>query len=261
MKLQILSDTHNSEYTLSTDVDLIVHAGDLGNGLYSLYKFVEKCKEINKPYVLVLGNHDFYGSSLKEVYNKLDKDNINYLKEGKEFLLNGYTFVGGTLFTNFRSNKVDECTVDLNKQNAFKNIYDFHTISNGFTYNKDFQIVPKYITPNDYHAEFNKQWNWIQQYKNKEKVILLTHFPSHISCLSDFWKDHPTASDLNPYFVNDLSLEGFKLAINGHIHHFVDTVEDGCRVVTNPKGYPSEHDLNGFVPNMIIDLKDIYGNS
>lgn len=256
MKIQILSDTHNHKnINISKEADLIVHAGDFGNGLYSLFQFVDKCKALNKPYVLVLGNHDFYGYSLKEVYQRLDKENINYLKEEKEFTFNGYTFVGGTLFSNFRSNVDNEFNVDDHKLNAFNNIYDFSVIQAGFTFNKDHQIVPRYITPNDYHTEFNKQYNWINQYRNKDKVIVLTHFPMHLCCLTDYWKNHPTAYICNPYFVNDLNVEGFKLIISGHVHSAIDTIVDDCRVIVNPLGYPNEHDLNGFNKNLILTLE------
>ncbi len=259
MKIQQLSDTHGSDYVISDEADLIVHCGDFGNGLYHLYEFVRKCKEKNKPYVLVLGNHDFYGLSMKEAYEQLDKDGIVYLKDGQEFLMNGYRFIGGTLFTNFRANKVTEEQLDINKDYAYKYIYDFHTIKDKFILNKDKQLESTFVTPNHYHTEFNKQYNFINQYRNQDKIIIVTHFPMSLCCLADYWRDHPTASVVNPYFVNDLSLEGFKLALCGHVHHSVDTIIEGCRVIVNPLGYPSEHNNNGYNNALLIDLNEIYG--
>lgn len=59
---------------------------------------------------------------------------------------------------------------------------------------------------------------------------------------------------LNPYFINDLDIKGFKLWIAGHTHTSVDTVVDGCRLVINPLGYPPEQGKNGFRENLIIEV-------
>ena len=40
--------------------------------------------------------------------------------------------------------------------------------------------------------------------------------------------------------------------IFGHTHHAVDTVVSGCRVVSNPKGYPGER--SGFSSEFTVDI-------
>ena len=84
MKLQILSDTHNSKYSLSDEADVIIHAGDFSNRLSGAIEFAEKCKTMDKKFIFVLGNHDYYCSNydlvvdfLKENYpqNALFDDN------------------------------------------------------------------------------------------------------------------------------------------------------------------------------------------
>ena len=62
MKLQILSDTHNSKYSISEQADVIIHAGDFSNRLSGTIEFAEKCKSLNKKFIFVLGNHDYYSS-------------------------------------------------------------------------------------------------------------------------------------------------------------------------------------------------------
>ena len=249
MKLQILSDTHCYDYTLDPTADLIVHAGDFGNnGMYFLLEFANKCNKMSIPYVIVPGHHDLYSTEMTAILNYLDSLNINYLKDGKEFKFKDKTFVGGTLFTNFRSNKLlytdNELDIYTHKDNAEKFIYDFKSIG----YNGSLIKADNYIT------EFNKQWNWIQNYKDRDDVIVLTHFPPNLCCLSDYWRDHPTDYILNPYFVNDLDVKGFKLWISGHVHHAVDTVIDDCRIIVNPLGYRGEHNKNGYIDNFIIEV-------
>ncbi|TNB07926.1 serine/threonine protein phosphatase, partial [Klebsiella pneumoniae] len=40
--------------------------------------------------------------------------------------------------------------------------------------------------------------------------------------------------------------------IFGHTHHAIDTVISGCRLVSNPKGYPRER--TGFSPAFTIEV-------
>lgn len=248
MKLQIVSDTHNHFFEIDETADVIVHAGDVGNnGIYYLLDFAKRCNDLKKQYVIALGNHDLYSSNYQGIFKSLDALNIKYLTDGKEIKIGSHTFVGGTLFSNFRSNKLlyeDPYQLDLNKDNAEKFIYDFQCIG----YNSNL------ITANNYITEFNKQWNWIQKYKDRDDVIVVTHFPPNLVCLSDYWRDHPTDHILNSFFVNDMPLTGFKTWISDHVHHAVDTVVDGCRMIVNPLGYPQEQNLNGFIPNMIIEV-------
>jgi predicted phosphodiesterase len=254
MKIQILSDTHGNAYTIEDQADLVVHAGDFGNhGLMHLYQFVNLCELHNKPYVIVIGNHDFYGHNYMQVYAELDRKGINYLKDGREFKFQNKTFVGGTLFTNFRSNKEEPWVVDNHKQMASDFIYDFSVIRMSYTLENDV-LIPTYVTPEFYVTEFNKQYNWINKYRDREDVIVITHFPMSIECLDPYWASHPEAQHLNPYFINDLDVKGFKTIISGHTHTAFDRVVDGCRLIINPLGHAKEQDKNGFRPNLIIEI-------
>lgn len=244
MKVQIISDTHTNPYELNIEADLIVHLGDISNGNWAyILQFVDKCKAINKPYVLVVGNHDAYFKSYEELYDFLDLHQVNYLKEGKEFKFQNKIFVGGTFFTNFTLNAKNDLDIDLNKDTARYNIYDFIAIRR-----KD----NKFITPEDYVTMHNIQWNWIQKYRNNPDVVVLTHFPPHPAVLSDYWKAEGGA--LNSYFINTKNLTGFSNWFFGHTHDFVDIIADGCHLICNPLGYPKEHDKNGFVKEFLVNL-------
>lgn len=57
MKIQLLSDTHEDlkRFEPSSEVDLIIHAGDFTSrldGINQIIKFTDICKEHGKPYVL-----------------------------------------------------------------------------------------------------------------------------------------------------------------------------------------------------------------
>ena len=91
---------------------------------------------------------------------------------------------------------------------------------------------------------------------NRPRSLSSTGHPNcrRTACLDPYWGTHPVAAALNPYFINDLDIKGFKLWIAGHTHTSVDTVVDGCRLVINPLGYPPEQGKNGFRENLIIEV-------
>lgn len=252
MKIQILSDTHNNAYTFDKEAELIVHAGDFSNSLKGCIEFVNKCNAEGKKHVFVLGNHDYYNSDIVTVLDFFKQNpGYNLLTYDNSIEIEGYTFVGGTLFTNFRANRLmydNPLQFTSNKQIARHGIYDFLAIKNR----------NRILVPDDYVTLFNMHYNNIMKYKKQNKVVVVTHFPPHLACLDPYWGVHPTASSLNPYFINDLDVKGFKLWISGHTHTAVDTTVDGCRLIVNPLGYPDEHDVNGYNKKLILDLKKIY---
>ncbi|WOE32917.1 MULTISPECIES: metallophosphoesterase [unclassified Acinetobacter] len=249
MKLQILSDTHNSKYQLSDDADLIIHAGDFSNHFAGAIEFAEYCQKLNKNFIFVLGNHDYYGAHYDFVINFL-RENYpqNALLDDNHIKIADKIFVGGTLFTNFRSNAPLTTPDKLLqfKKDAEQSIYDFERIMIGAS--------NRTITADDYILLFQRYYQNIMQFKDQENVIVISHFPPHLACLDPYWGHHPIASALNPYFINDLDITGFKLWIAGHTHTAIDTVIDGCRLIINPLGYPQEQGKNGFRENLIIHI-------
>lgn len=250
MKLQILSDTHNSDYTLSQEADVIIHAGDFSNSLDGAITFAESCQKINKDFIFVLGNHDYYNSNYENIMDFLKQNYPDHaLRDNHCIQIKDKTFVGGTLFTNFRANTVAQTSPSIwqqYKKDAELCIYDFQQIMTG--------QENRPITADDYVILFQKYYNNIMKYKNKKDVVVVTHFPPHLACLDPYWGHHPVASALNPYFINDLDIRGFKLWISGHTHTAIDTIVDGCRLVINPLGYPQEQGKNGFKDILIIEI-------
>ena len=245
-KIQILSDTHNFEFSINQEADLVIHAGDFSNGLSGVYHFIKKCKDNNKDFIFCLGNHDYYGQKYSEVIDTFLKDYPeNFLCENNSIIKLGKTFVGGTLFSNFRENKDKPSIVKSSRKIAKECINDFRII----------MFKDHLISPRNYRDIFNKTYKNILKYKDQEDVIVVTHFPPHVSCLDPYWGSHPEAKYLNPYFINNIDVSGFKYWFAGHTHTAVDTVVDDCRLIINPFGYPSEQlKGNGFVPKKIIEL-------
>ncbi|MCG6504071.1 metallophosphoesterase [Kingella sp. SNUBH-2017] len=246
MKLHILSDTHGQPVIPHPEADLIVHAGDFGNGWRGALAFQAACAAADKPCVFVLGNHDFYGENLDDLPRELIADGAPLLTENRSLEFSGYTFVGGTLWSNFRQHCATKKQFRENIALARNSIADFFYIAA--------RTPPRerHIEPEDYIARFNAQLSFIEQFRHRARTIVLTHFPPHTACIAPPYADSP----LNPYFINQIDLEGFDYWIAGHTHHAVDIVQDSCRIIINPLGYPNEYGANGYRNGFLLELPD-----
>ncbi|MRD73591.1 hypothetical protein GH865_10055 [Rhodocyclus tenuis] len=86
------------------------------------------------------------------------------------------------------------------------------------------------------------------------KTVVVTHFLPHRGCVA---AEHE-GSDLAPYFVTDQSwlMKQHRMAVwcHGHTHTNNDFItEDGCRVISNQRGYSGELTDASFQEHLIID--------
>ena len=247
MKLHILSDTHGQTVTPHPDADLIVHAGDFGNGRRGAEAFQAACAAAGKPCVFVLGNHDFYGEHLDELSRELIAANAPLLTANRPLKFGGYTFVGGTLWSNFRQHCDGKKQFRENLALVRRNIADFFYIAAGKAPHE------RRAEPEDYIERFDAQLDFIEPFCHQPRTIVVTHFPPHPACTAPQYADSP----LNPYFINQIDLAGFDCWIAGYTHQVVDTVQDGCRLIINPLGYPNEYGQNGYRDGLLLELPDL----
>lgn len=224
MRIQLVSDTHNKTHGLkiSKDVDLVIHAGDLSNGIDDLhvqtYMLDVLCKEVGVDYLYVLGNHDLYSLGYPRPYTDAydavyDKSKLLTKDTGPK-VINGYTFAGATLWTNTELGIVERYINDFNY------IYDenYNSIS--------LELMNKW---------FEEDWKYIESFRNKPNTFIVTHFPPSELLCSEQYKGNM----LNPYFLNNLDLKGFQNYLCGHCHHTMNTVDNGCNLYLNAHGHVS----------------------
>lgn len=245
MKIQLLSDTHSdlSRFRINDDADIIAHCGDFTKGykdsVKHIIEFTDLCEENDKPYVLVFGNHDYYGYNYRdELLKELDEYGINYLTVGKVFDFKGYRFIGDTLFTEFNL----YFTPDLSSKIAEAYINDFKNI-----FVNDKNIDSKFMI-----KEWYDQYSWINTFRNVENLIVLSHFvPSKIMIQEQY-----KGNELNPYFINDLNLYGFKTWLCGHSHFTGHFKNHGCDIHINASGYTSysRYECPHFDTNYLINV-------
>ena len=190
--------------------------------------------------------YDFYGENIDDLPRELIAAGAPLLAENRSLEFVGYTFVGGTLWSNFRQYCAGKKQFRENVALARNSIADFFYIAAGTPPRE------RRAEPEDYIERFNTQLGFIEQFRHRARTIVLTHFPPHLACIAPPYADSP----LNPYFINQIDVAGFGYWIAGHTHQAVDTVQNGCRIIINPLGYPNEYGANGYRDGFLLELPD-----
>ena len=244
MRIHAVSDLHlefGSIKLPDVDRDVLVLAGDIDVGQGAL-EFIKK-EAAKSPVIYVLGNHEFYRQEYNEVLSfwiNLELENL-YVLEQESVELDGYRFLGCTLWTDMQnslSDAVQECTLKIN---------DYHAIR------KD----GKLITAAETMTIHSKSLSWLtreMEKGNPSHTVVVTHHPPSARSV------HPryAGSLLNAAFYSNLDpfIERFrpKLWIHGHMHDSFDYFIGDTRVVCNPRGYFNYEENPKFDPTLVIKL-------
>lgn len=253
MKLAVASDLHIEfgDITLvNPGVDVLVLAGDICM-LKDLDKESERGDRTRNfflrvsqdfPKVLyVMGNHEHYSGDfakgverfktfceLHHIYNitLLDKATAE---------VNGYTFVGGTLWTDF--NGADKHTMF----HAEQAMNDFRGVKN--TNAPDvWKFLPKHALED--HVRCKEYIKIVMSNRraagiSDNKVVVITHhapspFSVHEKYAHDRLMNGNFFTDLTEMIVDNPEIQ---LWIHGHMHDPFDYTVNQTRVVCNPRGY------------------------
>jgi len=217
------------------ETDLLVIAGDLCdmsivNPWQALRTF---CRAA--PHVLyVLGNHEYYHSTPRKtedyIFNLATKlPNLTVAAQPKEFTLNGYKFLAGTMWFPDQPENV-----------LYKN------------YMGDFYWID-FLEPRVYYD--NK--DFVKALEKRPDIVITHHMPSYKSVHPKFAR-----SVINRFFITELDKKidkyGVGVWIHGHSHEPVNYWIGDCQVVSNPFGYPDEAKADWQVQELrVCNLKDI----
>jgi predicted phosphodiesterase len=227
MKIRLLSDIHQEFYEdkelyKSQGEDVLVLAGDINVGHERTWSALKQFYENQTNIVYVPGNHEYYRHSINtfdDYISRFTRDtNIKFLNPGSVTIA-GVTFIGATLWTDFRSDTIAKAICS-------RNIRDFSVIS-GFSTNKCVQLNTEHIKYiRDAYSKFNG------------KKVIVTHFLPAIECIAPEFQGPDL---LNYYFANDYGdwIADLKDTtwLFGHTHSLVDKFLGDTRVVANPYGY------------------------
>jgi Icc-related predicted phosphoesterase len=234
MNLYLVSDTHEEFWhnlttkdcktwsnTIPKEVDVLVLAGDIDTRPLFRSRLLEKLRDslVDIPILYVDGNHEHYHSDYQESINNIKEEcskfNITYM-DNSYHVIDGVTFYGGCLWSNFNHNAEleEKCKLEINDYRVIKN---FNTATSIYKHNE-----------------------FIHNFDKKADVVISHFSPSEKGCHTQY-SNHP----LNNYFHNvmDEFIEKNKptLWLHGHTHHYCEYTTGETKVICNPRGYPREN--------------------
>ncbi|WP_429930412.1 metallophosphoesterase [Agrobacterium vitis] len=264
MKAWVISDLHAmSSGTLPLtipDADVCVCAGDVSGFIQVTMECLERQIAPFMPIILVLGNHDYYHSSVDgalEYARRVTRDSTITVLENESVVIGSVRFLGATLWTDYLipfGGSQPELPLPERRDVAIhfgqKYLMDFRAIYGSNSYAGDGLISPQEIIGR-HEASRSFITNQLATPFDGRTVVVTHHAPSPRSKDIRFL-GQPT----NAGFLSDLDelIEDGKpnFWIHGHIHRRFDYRIGRTRVLCNPRGY--WHEKTGYQPGLVIDL-------
>jgi len=236
------------------DVDVVILAGDIARHTYGLEWAADRFPDwpTSPKVVYVAGNHEFYEDRLTLLTAMRKGEWKRWgieVMERRTLKLSGVRILGCTLWSAFDLHGPD--TVDaamLRAKNGINDYWLIHTRGG------------RRLEPRDTWELHRKSVRWLDAELAKPfdgKTVVVTHFAPHRGCVAPQHQN----SDVSPYFVTDLSwlMEKHRIDVwcHGHTHTNNDFIaKNGCRVVSNQRGYASEFAAGGmgFRPDLILEV-------
>jgi predicted phosphodiesterase len=242
MKLRIYSDLHNEFAPFepaSIDADVVILAGDVD----IKSRGVKWANEVFQcPVIYVCGNHEYYGGHLDHTLRKMKDAAMPHVHvlENETLILDQTRFLVTTGWTDYSSTGNTVAA----KRAAWECMNDFAVIRADESFRR--------LSPDDLIAKSRAAHSWLTQELEKPfngKTVVVTH---HAPALDHVGDELP--EDLIAAYANDWPelLGRADLWIYGHTHVAADFTKCGCRVVSNPRGYPGQE--TGFDPELLIEL-------
>jgi len=242
LKIAIYSDLHLEFAGFEppqVEADLVVLAGDIS----VLSRGVTWANETFKCQVIyVCGNHEFYKGHIDRTLSKMRDAAAAHVHvlDNQSLIIGSTRFLVATGWTDFTSTgdyraAMRECAEWMND---FKRI----RIGDGYRKLRPVDLIARNIATREFLVtELGKPYDG--------KTVVVTHHCPIVEVPGDGHLGHLAAAYYNQW--HDL-VEQADVWIFGHTHHAVDTEISGCRLVSNPKGYPGER--TGFVPDFVIEV-------
>ena len=253
MKLNILSDLHLGFGAFDrpqNDADVVILAGDISRPREA----AAWALRFEKPVLYVLGNHEFYGSSIDGAADEIKRlcaGTCVRVLDNTEIVIGHVRFLGTTLWTDFELFGEGERKAAAMAE-ARHLIRDFNRI-------QLVEAATALFSPEDSAALFKRQAGWLDgrldAAHDGPTVVITHHAPTRKSI-------HPRFVDslLNACFVSDaerlIRADRAQLWIHGHTHDSFDYIVNGTRVVCNPRGYAKAgvNENPRFDPDLMIEV-------
>lgn len=269
MKLYQTSDLHLEFGDIKIEnrdgVDVLILGGDICTAHHinkdsergQRYRdfFQRVCQDFPNV-IYVMGNHEHYSGDfaksqgqLQGMFDQLELRNIHLL-EKSTVDINGYTFIGGTLWTDL--NRGDPITVHaiqglMNDYRACKNTNDTDV----------WKLLPRHTVED--HRQMRAYIKHVIEERHAQdvtdrRVVVITHHSPSLQSIHDMYRhDHVTNggfhSDMDEFIIDRPDIA---LWTHGHTHFGFDYMIGDTRVVCNPRGYIGyEEQAMDYQPKLI----------
>ncbi|MBY5545976.1 phosphohydrolase [Rhizobium leguminosarum] len=270
MKAWIISDIHQSRLTTllrdppkAPKADICICAGDVTNFIDDSIAFIRRVIEPRMQVMLVLGNHDYYGSSIScalERARRLVEGSRIHLLEDETVTVGDCRFIGSTLWTDFAVSVGDDEHIppEERRVKAFElvpsRIMDFHCIfrSDARKNGENGMVTVQEIV--ERHKRSREYIDTELSVGFQGRTVVVTHHSPLMQSFDPAFFGNVT----NAAFASDLADLIWRrkpsLWVHGHIHKFRDYMADHTRVICNPHGYRGELYTSGFRPGFVVNL-------
>ncbi|GAB4361794.1 MAG: metallophosphoesterase family protein [Kiloniellaceae bacterium] len=254
VRLAVMSDLHLEfapyDPVFESDVDLVVLAGDIHRpGVMA----VEWAANLGVPSVLVMGNHEAYGSDLAAERQRMRdaasdtactmlENEAHVFRKGDRQL----RVLGATLWTDFALLGNGPRDLITAKEMGKKQLNDFRMIRKD-----DRRLSPEdTITMHEESLDFLRRT--LTEPFEGDTLIVTHHAPTPYSSPQQY-----IGGELSPCFASNLddfvAASGANLWVHGHTHSNADMTLGRTRLVTRQRGYPGEPTFAAFEP-LIVDI-------
>lgn len=238
----VYSDLHLEFSTFtppSNSADLVILAGDIGVQSRGV-KWANET--FNHPVIYVCGNHEFYKGHIDHTLRKMRDAAAPHVHvlENQVWTHNGIRFLVTTGWTDFSS------TGDVVAASTMCG-----------QWMNDFQVIRaqerfRRLRPSDVIERNHDAFDFLVGELAKPfegKTIVVTHHCPIAEVAGDKHDGHLSAAYTNRW--NSL-LAMVDVWIFGHTHRAIDIELGGCRLISNPRGYPQE--FTGFISDFTIEI-------
>ncbi|WP_095194332.1 metallophosphoesterase family protein [Pseudomonas sp. Irchel 3A7] len=242
MKLYVLSDLHNEFSPFAPepgDCDLVILAGDIDVQTRGV-KWANE--SFRCPVIYCAGNHEYYKGHIDHTLRKMRETALPHVHvlENQVWVCNQTRFLSTTGWTDF------SCTGDAVAA----------MVTCGMWMN-DFQVIRaedsfRRLRPADVIEKNRDAFDFLMDELNKPfdgTTIVITHHCPALEAVGDKHDGHLNAAYSNQWHA---LLPMVDVWIFGHTHRAVDMEIGGCRLISNPRGYPEEN--TGFIADFTIEI-------
>jgi len=218
-------------------VDLVVMAGDIHNGLRGLVYAEQVAKYCAAPVVYVAGNHEFYHQDIDRLLPacRAAASRTNGRVHFLENTVASFTFgeqrvhvLGCTLWTDYALHGHAPSAMRI----AGRRMNDHVSIRH-----KTEPFLPEdaLIRHQESRLWLHKTLARLRKTDRAAKTLIVTHHAPSATALG------ARTGPIAPAYATDLLIEFAHLQpaawIHGHTHHRHDSVQEGIRLVSAPRGY------------------------